>query len=115
VRAVTGAIGYRYAYDPQAGQYAHVAAVAVLTSDGRLSRWFGGMAPQPNEVEQALVDATRERTPGLGETIALLCFHYDPLTGRYSLAIERLVKAAAVLSVIVLAFLVWRLRRQRAA
>ena len=115
VRAVTDAIGYRYAYDPQAGQYAHVAAVAVLTPDGRLSRWFGGMAPQSREVEQALVDATRDRTPGLGETIALLCFHYDPLTGRYSLAIERLVQAAALLSVIVLALLVWRLRKQRAA
>jgi protein SCO1/2 len=114
VHAVTDAIGYRYAYDPAAAQYAHVAAVAVLTPDGRLSRWLGGMAPQPEEVEQALVDATRERTPGLGETLALLCYHYDPLTGRYSLAIERLVQAAALLSVLVLALLIWRLRRRAA-
>jgi protein SCO1/2 len=114
VRAVTDAIGYRYAYDPAAGQYAHVAAVAVLTPDGRLSRWFDGMAPQPREVEQALVDATRERTPGLGDTLLLLCFHYDPLTGRYSLAIERLIQTAALLSVLGLAVFVWRLRRRPA-
>ena len=38
IRTVTDALGFRYAWDESIGQYAHVAAVAVLTADGRHSR-----------------------------------------------------------------------------
>ncbi len=111
IRAVTQALGYRYAWDARIGQYAHLSAVAVLTPEGRLSRWIGGIAPQPGQVERAIADARGSRTVGLGDALALLCYHYDPVSGRYSLAIDRIVKAAALLSVVALAALVWRLGR----
>ncbi len=34
--------------------------------------------------------------------VLLLCFHYDPTTGRYSLAILRVLKLAGVLTVLVI-------------
>ena len=75
VRAVTDALGYRYAYDPRIGQYAHLAATAVLTPDGRLVRWLNGIAPEPAALASAIADARQEKTGGLGDAIALLCFH----------------------------------------
>ncbi|MBV8775650.1 MAG: SCO family protein [Alphaproteobacteria bacterium] len=103
VHAVTDALGYRYAYDPRIRQYAHVAATAVLSPDGRLVRWLNGIAPSPQELQHALADARAERAGAFERAVALLCYHYDPQTGRYSLAVSRIVEAAGLLTVLVIA------------
>jgi protein SCO1/2 len=114
VHAVTDALGYRYAWDDRIGQYAHIAAVAVLTPDGRLSSWLYGLTPEPDDLSEALTDAKAGDTGSWGEQLLLLCFHYDPNTGRYTVAIEKVLKLAGFLTVAGLAVLVWRLRRRHA-
>ncbi|HZZ70310.1 MAG TPA: SCO family protein [Phenylobacterium sp.] len=115
---LTGALGYRYSWMAATGQYAHMAAVAVLTSDGRLVRWLPGLGIKPAELQAALNEAQRGETPGLADQIRLLCFHFDPATGRYSLAIWRVLRwmaagaATVVLGGVALAF--WRERRMGA-
>jgi protein SCO1/2 len=84
IHAVTDALGYRYAFDPDIGQYAHDAAVSVLTPDGHLSRWLYGLAPDPNDLKLALTEAGQGRTGDWSDQILLLCYHYDPVTGRYA-------------------------------
>jgi protein SCO1/2 len=83
IAAVTHALGYRYAWDERIGQYAHIAAVAVLTADGRLARWLYGVQPQAGDLELALTEAGEGRLGSWGDQILLLCYHYDPETGRY--------------------------------
>jgi len=111
IRAVTDALGFRYAWDDRIGQYAHVAAVAVLTPDGRLSSWLYGLAPQPQAVGQAIGAAAEGRTGNWTDRLLLLCYHYDPATGRYTPAIETILRIAAALTVASIALLLWRLRR----
>ncbi|MBI1200227.1 MAG: SCO family protein [Phenylobacterium sp.] len=84
IAAVTKALGYRYAWDPRIGQYAHIAAVAVLTPKGKLARWLYGLAPKPEDFHLALIDAGQGQVGDLGDQIRLLCYHYDPVTGQYS-------------------------------
>lgn len=84
VRAVTDALGYRYAFDDTIGQYAHLAAVAVVTPDGRLSRWLYGLAPAANDLKLALTEAGQGQIGSWADQILLLCYHYDPATGQYS-------------------------------
>jgi len=114
IHAVTDALGFRYAWDDRIGQYAHVAAVAVLTPDGRLSSWLYGLAPQPQAVRQAIAAAAEGRTGSWADQLLLLCYHYDPATGRYTPAIETILRIAAALTVVGLAVLLWRLRRRPA-
>jgi protein SCO1/2 len=115
---VTGALGYRYSWMAVTQQYAHIAAVGVLTRDGRLVRWLPGLGMKPAELQAALNDARRGEAPGLADQIRLLCFHFDPATGRYSLAIWRVLRwiavgaATIVLGGVALAF--WRERRMGA-
>ncbi len=111
IAATTRALGYRYAWDPRIGQYAHVAAVAVLTRDGRLIRWLYGLTPRPAELQHAVADAAAGRTGGITEKLQLLCYHYDPESGRYTLAVERLVRTAGLLTVAAMLFAVRRLRK----
>ncbi|HEY3800864.1 MAG TPA: hypothetical protein VGL58_21125 [Caulobacteraceae bacterium] len=93
--AVTQALGYRYTWIAATGQYAHMAAIAVLTADGRLVRWLPGLGVKPAALQAALHEAEHGDAPGLGDEIRLLCFHFDPSSGRYTLAIWRLIQCAA--------------------
>ncbi|MCH8686708.1 SCO family protein [Pedomonas mirosovicensis] len=114
VRGTMDALGYRYAFDPRIGQYAHVAASAMLTADGRLVRWIYGLDPEPAVIEKAVADAREGRTGGLVDRLILLCYHFDPETGRYTLAIERAVRIAGLTTVLLLACLLLKLARRRA-
>ncbi|HEY1749952.1 MAG TPA: SCO family protein [Caulobacteraceae bacterium] len=122
VAAVTRGLGYRYTWIAATGQYAHIAAVAVLTPDGRLSDWLLGLDPSPAALHAALIKAQQGKAAApadLGSQIHLLCFHYDPATGRYSLAIWRLMRWFGGAATLALAggigFGVWRERRRGAA
>lgn len=112
IRAVTVALGYRFAYDPRIGQYAHAAAVAVLTPDGRFSRWLYGIAPEPAALTAALADARAGRTGGWTRRLLLLCYHYDPETGRYGLAIDWLLRAGCLVTVLAILLYVLLARRR---
>lgn len=114
VRAVTDALGFHYAWDERIGQYAHIAAVAVLTPDGRLSSWLYGLSPPPQDVSQAIASAAAGRTGSWADQLLLLCYHYDPATGEYTPAIEMILRIAAGATMAGLAFLIWHLRRRRA-
>jgi protein SCO1/2 len=83
IAAVTGALGYRYAWDERIGQYAHVAAVAVLTQDGHLARWLYGLQPDPTDLALAVTEAGEGKLGTWRDQLLLLCYHYDPETGRY--------------------------------
>lgn len=119
VKAVTHALGYRYAWDPRISQYAHVAATAVLAPDGRLSGWLYGVSPPPALVQVAIGAAAAGGTASLGERLLLLCYHYDPVTGRYDLLIMDLLRGAVALAALAIAALITlallRERRARTA
>lgn len=100
IHAVTDALGYRYAWDPNIGQYAHDAAVAVLTPDGRLSRWLYGLSPEGNDLKLALTEAGQGQIGSWGDQLLLLCYHYDPVTGRYSSLIQMVLQMAGGVTVL---------------
>lgn len=99
VAAVTQALGYRYAWDKEIGQYAHVAAVAVLTADGRLSHWLYGLTPTPTDLKLALTEAGEGQLGTFGDQILLLCYHYDPTTGRYGSLVSWLLRVGGGVTV----------------
>jgi protein SCO1 len=115
VRPLMQAIGFRYAWDAAAGQYAHPSGLVVLTPGGRPSRYFYGVEFPPRDLRLALVEASGERIGSVVDQLLLFCFHYDPATGRYSRVALGAVRAGGVLTLAALAaFVVLMLRRDRA-
>jgi protein SCO1/2 len=108
IAAVTAALGYRYAWDPQLEQYDHVAATAVLAADGRLTRWLYGVAPAAEDLKLALVEAGQGKTGDWTDQLILLCYHYDPVTGRYSNVIWTALRVIAGGAVLALAAFIGR-------
>src|SRR5262249_14165326 len=43
IDALTNSAGFRYAYDSSIRQYAHAAAILILTPEGRIDRYFYGV------------------------------------------------------------------------
>ena len=61
IRRVTDAVGFQYAYDEESKQFAHAAALFVLTPDGRVSRYLYGIDFPPRDLRLALVEAGEGR------------------------------------------------------
>lgn len=114
IRRLTDAVGFAFRFDPQRGQFAHAAGIVVVTPDGRVSRYLQGVDYSPRDLRLSLVEASSGRIGSPTDQVLLLCFHYDPTTGRYGLAIVRLLQALGGLTVAAMAVAVWRmLRRER--
>jgi protein SCO1/2 len=114
IRALTQAIGFRYAWDPEHQQYAHASGVVVATSEGRLARYFYGIEYPPRDLRLALVEASQNRIGSVVDQVLLFCFHYDPATGRYSALALGAVRVGGILTLLGLGgFIVVMLRRER--
>jgi protein SCO1/2 len=121
IQRLADSLGYRFAYDPATDQFAHPDGVQVLTPEGRISRYFFGLTYPPRDLRFAIIDSSKNRIGSAIDAFALLCFHYNPITGRYSLELMRVLRVAAVGTVLTgllaIGAMSWRLKRleQRAA
>ena len=110
---LTQAVGFRYHYDPQSGQFAHASGIVVATPDGRLARYFYGIEYSPHDLRLSVVEASAGRLGSPVDQVLLLCYHYDPLTGKYGLAIAGALRIAGTLTVLALGgFLIVMVRRE---
>jgi len=112
IDALTKAAGFRYTYDPTSAQYAHASGIMVLTPDGTLSKYFYGIEYWPRDVRFALMEASERRIGTLIDQLLLPCFHYDPKSARYSLAVMRLVRSAGVVTLVAIVTGIAVLRRR---
>jgi protein SCO1/2 len=102
IDALTGAVGFRYTYDPTSAQYAHASGIMVLTPDGTLSKYFYGIEYWPRDVRFALMEASDRKIGTVIDQLLLPCFHYDPKSARYSVAVMRLVRSAGIATLLAL-------------
>jgi protein SCO1/2 len=116
IKRLTDAVGFRYEYDDAIKQFAHGAAIEVLTPKGHISKYFYGIEYSARDIRLGLIEASEERIGTPIDDFLLFCYHYDPTTGKYGAAIIRLVRLGGVATVLAfLSFLAISLRRERAA
>jgi protein SCO1/2 len=76
-------IGFHYVYDPETHEYAHPSGAIVLTPDGRVSRYLFGVNFGAAELRDALAAAENGKSSSVVTQLFLLCYHYNPITGKY--------------------------------
>lgn len=97
VKKVADAVGFKYRYDAASGQYAHAAAVVVLTPQGRVSRYLYGFDFPPRDLKFSLIEAAGGRVGSSLDRVVLTCFKYDPNTRRYEFYIFGFIRGGALL------------------
>ena len=115
-KRLADAIGFHYAWDERSEQFAHPAAVIVLTPDGRVARYLYGFDLPPRQLKLALLDAANGRSRGFIDRVLLTCFHWDPATRRYGVYVIGFLRAGAAMILLALGgllFFLWRLERRR--
>lgn len=114
IHSVMQAVGFHYRWDPQNRMFIHASGVMILTPDGRVSRYLYGVEFEPKDLKLALVESSGGRIGSPVDQVLLLCFHYDPSTGKYGAAVVNILRLAAALTVLVMAAaLIFLLRRDR--
>ncbi|HXG86655.1 MAG TPA: SCO family protein [Pyrinomonadaceae bacterium] len=115
---VTRAVGFNYVYDDKTEQFAHAGGIMVATPEGKLSRYLYGIDYSPKDIKFSLIDSTENKIGNPAEQLFLYCFHYDPASGKYGLAILRVLRLAAIGTIIGIAgllLLFWRNNKKKEA
>ena len=114
-RALAEAVGFRYRYERDRDAFAHPAGLVVLSPDGLVSRYFFGVRFEPADLRLALAQAGQGRTGRISDRLLLLCYHFDPATGRYTPRIVEALRIAIAAFAAAAGLLAWRAVRQRKA
>ena len=96
VDALTKAAGFQYQYNEKTKQFAHPAAILILTPEGKISQYYYGVEYPPKDVRLGLVAAGAGRIGNIVDQLLLYCYHYDPEQGKYSATILRILRLAGV-------------------
>ena len=116
VAALTKAVGFRYVWDAEQKQFAHATGVTLLTPQGRIAKYFFGIEYPTKDLRLALIEASEEKIGNVVDQLLLLCYHYDPKAGRYTVTVRNLVRGGAALTLVALVgFVTIMLRRERAS
>ncbi|MBI1899073.1 MAG: SCO family protein [Acidobacteria bacterium] len=113
VKKLADQVGFRYRWDETQEQFAHVAAIMVLSPDGMVSRYLYGIKYRARDLRLGLAEASEGKL-GVTERLLLFCFHYDPQSRSYVPFAENFMRAGGVLVLLVFGSILFRLwRRER--
>jgi len=114
IKRLAAQVGFHYAYDPTVKQYAHPSGLVILTPQGRVAKYLFGVTFAPNDLYAALKGASGNQIGARIQQLALLCFHYSPIKGKYGPAIMTAVRGLGALTLLGLGWLFlsgWRSKR----
>lgn len=116
IKPVADATGFEYYFHEGQQEYAHPAAIFLVTPKGRMARYLYGLKYTPNDIRLGLLEAAKEGTISTLERVLIYCYRYDPQGGKYVLVATRVMQVGGALTaVIIAAFLVifWRRELKR--
>jgi protein SCO1/2 len=102
IEAATKAANFRFSFDAKSNLFAHASGVLILTPDGHISRYFYGIEYPGRDMRLGLVDASAGKIGTPIDHVLLYCYHYDPAAATYSASILKVMRLAAVLTILCL-------------
>ncbi|NOT48100.1 MAG: SCO family protein [Acidobacteria bacterium] len=100
IESATKAAGFGFEWDEKSNQFAHAGGIMITTPDGRLARYFYGIDYAPKDVKFGIMESAENKVGNAADQLLLYCYHYDPATGKYGLAILSVMRIGAVLTVL---------------
>ena len=108
-------VGFGYTYDVVSGQYAHAAAIFVITPDGRVARYLYGIEYPPRSLKLALMEASEGKIGSAIDQLIMYCYHYDPASRRYAPVAMNIMRVGGGATALLLGLTLgtWWLRESR--
>jgi protein SCO1 len=102
IKRLAAAVGFGYRYNEQRKEYAHAAAVMLVTPDGRLARYLYGVEYPARTLRLGLAEAGEGVVGTAADQFLLYCFHYDAKANSYVMAATTVMQAGGLLTVLLL-------------
>ena len=97
---IADAVGFRYRYDPLLKQFLHPAGLVFLNAAGRVSGYLLGVGYSPGDLALGVTRASTEAS-NRRRRLSCCCASISiPRTGRYTLAITKVLQLAGLLTVL---------------
>lgn len=102
IAALTESTGFLFKWVEEQGEYAHPAAVIVLSDDGVITRYLPDLLPKGRDLRAAIVEASRGTVGNLLDRAFLYCFQFDPTSNSYVLVAQRAMQIGGGITVLIL-------------
>lgn len=110
-------VGYKYRWDTGRSQYAHTAAIILLTPEGKVARYLYGIKYKPFDLRLGLTEAAQGRLQGTKmEQMLLYCFQYDANARSYVMTARNIMRAGGAMTLLILGATLmkfWRREREQ--
>jgi protein SCO1/2 len=111
VSGLMSELGFKYLREGK--DFAHSAAVMILTPNGEISQYFTGIQFSPWDVRLSLIEASQGKIGSAMDHFLLYCFRFDPLQGKYTWAVEGVLRVGGALTLLGLALVYFFFARKR--
>ncbi|WP_069133286.1 SCO family protein [Rhodohalobacter halophilus] len=115
IKQLTDAIGFRYKYDEQTGEYVHLASIMMLSPEGVITRYLYGATFKEFDLRNALYEAAEGNIGSAMDKVIMYCFTYDPSSQSYVPVAMNIMKLGGLATVIILGIFLgifWRRERR---
>lgn len=116
IEKATKAAGFGFKWDDKSNQFAHAGGIMIATPEGKLARYFFGIDYSPRDVKFGLMESAESKIGDRADQLYLYCFHYDPATGKYGLAILNVIRIGGIATLLGLGtmlFVFWRRAKKK--
>ena len=106
VKALTEAVGFAYRWNEKTEQFAHSAALILVTPDGRVSRYMHGVYYEAKDTHRALKDAAKgliaePDDAAAAKSVFMVC--YRAVVGAHESSVIRIMRGMGAASLVLLA------------
>ena len=116
IEAISGATGFHFVRVPgpdgKMDQFAHSSVIMFATPDGKLSKYLAGIDYPPRDLRLALLQASEKKISNPVDLLILYCCNYSPSSGRYTVAVLRILGIAGMVSLAIVAGMIVLLTRK---
>ena len=99
---IVDSIGFKYNKVEGTGEFAHSAAIIMLSPDGKITRYLYGIQYNEFDVRNALYESADGKIGSTAEKILMYCYQYDPDSNSYVPIAVNFMKIGGLATLIIL-------------
>lgn len=102
IEKVVQSVGFQYKEIEDTGEYAHSAAIMLLSPKGKITRYLYGITYDEFNVRNALYEAADGKIGSTMDKVVMYCYQYDPDSGSYVPIALNIMKLGGLATLIIL-------------
>jgi protein SCO1/2 len=95
-------VGFEYKEIEDTGEFAHSAAIMLLSPKGKITRYLYGISYDDFNVRSALYESAEGQIGNTVDKIVMYCYQYDPESGSYAPVAINIMKLGGLATLIIL-------------